>query len=264
MIESLAIVPHGEEIIDPKDQESKKLKNAMAPVVRNFEKSNLDTIVLFTPHNIRMDDHFAIILTEYASGNLGKRRLSFKCDRDLSMIIYKNAKDESLPVVGVNFGALEGKSSRIYLDWGSFIPLYFLNKKHKKILLITPARGVERNVSIKFGELIGKVLKNNEKKIGVIVSADQAHTHLESGPYGYSPYAKIFDERIIEILKKNDFESLKNIDEKIIEDAKPDSYWSFLILLGILRENSNFRLEYFQYALPSYFGMLVGLFKKIE
>ncbi len=264
MIEIIAIVPHGEEILDPKDKESKKLRDAMDHVVKRFGELNLDTIVVFTPHNIRIGDHFAIILTEYASGNLGKRRLSFGCDRDLGETIYKNAKNKSMPVVGVNFGALEGKSSRIMLDWGSFIPLYFLNKKHRKILLITPAREIERDVSIKFGELIGKVLKNYEKRIGIIVSVDQAHTHLESGPYGYSPYAKIFDERIIEILKENDFERLKDIDEKVIENAKPDSYWSFLILLGILRENSNFRVEYFQYALPSYFGMLVGLFKKIE
>jgi len=262
MIEIIAIVPHGEEILDPKDEESKKLRNAMENLVKEFEKYDLDSIVILTPHNIRIEDQFAVILTEYASGNLGKRRLNFKCDRDLAENIYRNAKNESMPVVGVNFGALEGKASRIYLDWGSFIPLYFLNKKHRKIVLITPARGLEKNVSIRFGESIGNVLKNNEKKIGLIVSADQAHAHLQSGPYGFSPNAKIFDDKIIEIFRKNDFESLKNIDEKIIEDAKPDSYWSFLILLGILRKNINFRVEFFEYALPSYFGMLVALLKK--
>ncbi len=48
-----------------------------------------------------------------------------------------------------------------------------------------------------FVAFIGKALYDNlerlPQKIAVIVSADLAHTHEASGPYGYSPAAEPFD-----------------------------------------------------------------------
>lgn len=39
-----------------------------------------------------------------------------------------------------------------------------------------------------------KYLENLKQKVVVITSADLAHTHLKSGPYGYSDAAKPFDK----------------------------------------------------------------------
>lgn len=257
VLENILIAPHGEEILNPKDDKSMKLNQAMMSV---SSKIHSDEYVIVTPHNIRIDDNMAVILTQYAEGKVGMIRRKYKCDRNLAYMIYKRSKSESLPVVGVNFGALEGELSRITLDWGSLIPLYFLKKK--KIVIITPARGVDRGTLREFGRVIGETVKSYNKRITVIISADHSHTHDPKGPYGYSDYAKVYDSLIIDTIKGNKFENLMSIDQKIIDEAKPDSYWQLLILLGILDLEKEFKTTYFEYQVPSYFGMAVALLEK--
>ncbi|MGC8496647.1 MAG: extradiol dioxygenase [Thermoplasmata archaeon] len=257
MIEYLAMVPHGEEIINSQDNASVHLKKSMLKLKKEVLSKNLDTFVVVTPHNIRISDHIGIILTEYTAGNLGKIRRNYDCDRELATLIYNAAKPK-LPVVGVNFGALEGESSKITLDWGSFIPLYFLNRG-KKVVIITPARDLTAEQLIEFGSILGSVTEKYGKKVGIIISADQAHTHLKSGPYGSSKYARVYDNFVKTAFEQNRIDSIKCIDHKIIEHAKPDSFWQILILIGILHVNK-YRVKYIDYQCPTYYGMMIASF----
>ncbi|PVU76906.1 extradiol dioxygenase [Sulfolobus islandicus] len=255
MISFILVAPHGDEIIDPKDEKSSLLNKAMREAASLVKA---DKYIVITPHNIRIDDHMAVILTQYAEGKRGKIKRKYLCDRGLAYEIYERAKGSGLPVVGVNFGALEGKESKIALDWGSSIPLYFL--KRRRIVLLTPARGVKREILRKFGVVIGEVLRDHRKRVGVIVSADHAHTHDPKGPYGYSEYAGVYDSTIVDIFKSERFEDLMKIDDKVISEAKPDSYWQLLIMLGILESSYNkYSVKLMEYQVPSYFGMMVAL-----
>ncbi|AGJ61853.1 hypothetical protein SiL_0378 [Sulfolobus islandicus LAL14/1] len=50
------------------------------------------------------------------------------------------------------------------------------------------------------------------------------------------------------------------IDDKVISEAKPDSYWQLLIMLGILESSYNkYGVKLMEYQVPSYFGMMVAL-----
>ncbi|MCH4814729.1 MAG: extradiol dioxygenase [Saccharolobus sp.] len=257
MISFILVAPHGDEIIDPKEEKLSLLNKAMREAASLVEA---DEYIVITPHNIRIDDHMAVILTQYAEGKLGKIKRKYLCDRGLAYEIYERAKGKGLPVVGVNFGALEGKESKIALDWGSLIPLYFL--KRRRIVLLTPARGVKREILREFGVVIGEVLRDHRKRIGVIVSADHAHTHDPKGPYGYSEYAAVYDSMIVDIFKNERFEDLMKIDDKVVSEAKPDSYWQLLIMLGILESSCNrYSVKMMVYQVPSYFGMMVALLK---
>ncbi|QXJ35592.1 DODA-type extradiol aromatic ring-opening family dioxygenase [Saccharolobus shibatae] len=255
MISFILVAPHGDEIIDPKEEKLSLLNKAMREAASLVEA---DEYIVITPHNIRIDDHMAVILTQYAEGKLGKIKRKYLCDRGLAYEIYERAKGKGLPVVGVNFGALEGKESKIALDWGSLIPLYFL--KRRRIVLLTPARGVKREILREFGVVIGEALRDHRKRIGVIVSADHAHTHDPKGPYGYSEYAVVYDSMIVDIFKNERFEDLMKIDDKVVSEAKPDSYWQLLIMLGILESSCNrYSVKMMVYQVPSYFGMMVAL-----
>ena len=44
------------------------------------------------------------------------------------------------------------------------------------------------------GASLYEILEASSKRIVVIVSADLAHTHLASGPYGYSNTSEPFDQ----------------------------------------------------------------------
>ncbi|MEX0568427.1 MAG: extradiol dioxygenase, partial [Candidatus Njordarchaeota archaeon] len=90
-----------------------------------------------------------------------------------------------------------------------------------------------------------------------IASADQAHTHSSSGPYGYDPKAEEFDKMIYSLIEKNKIGDIVRIDKGIIDRAKPDSIWQMLILVGVLKK-SKLRLNELCYECPTYFGMLIA------
>ncbi len=263
MLSLAAVVPHGDEILSPEDEESQRLHRAMVKLGDLIRERDVKGYILITPHNIRIDTHIGIILTEYASGSwkYGKIRIrrKIRCMRDLAREIYEKSKKEGVPVVGINFGALEGTYSNMPLDWGSLIPLYFLPRR--EIVLITPARGIGRDELVRFGNIIADVVENKREKFALIVSADHAHAHSHDGPYGFSPYAEEYDKLVVDAMKSGNLISLMNLDEKLIQEAKPDSYWQLLILGGVL-EKLPMRNLFAEYGLPTYFGMAVAVYTR--
>ncbi len=261
MLVLAAIVPHGDEILIPEDEESAKLHNAMIELGERIKEKKVDEYIFVSPHHLRIDTHLAIMLTEYLEGSWKYKNLRFrrkiKCNKGLAWEIYEKTR-KSLPVVGVNFGALEGELSKICLDWGTLIPLYFLPKR--KMVLMTPGREIPYESLIYFGKVVGEIVKNSKKRIGVIISADHAHAHRKEGPYGYHPDADYYDKYIMENLENLDM--LLKLKEKTIENAKPDSFWQLLILLGILKENP-LKLKKKLYGLPTYFGMAVAWYERV-
>ncbi len=261
MLSKIAVMPHGDEVLIPEDNDTQKLHLLMREIGEDIK--DVDEYIIITPHNIRIDDYIGVILTEYAYGFWRYRNIRFgglyKCDRTLAMEIYHRSKREGIPVVGINFGALEGKLSRIQLDWGTLIPLYFLPKKH--IVILTPARKIKREELIRFGELLGNILSSYPRNVALIVSADHAHAHLKEGPYGFAPEARKYDEHVMKALESGNLSPLLSLEEEFIEKAKPDSYWQLLILYGVLKRGA-YRVRECIYSCPTYFGMAACYIEK--
>ena len=89
--------------------------------------------------------------------------------------------------------------------WGEVIPLYFtlgatgLNKTTKVVVLSQPSRRYNHSIEMigeltKLGQDMHVYLSSIRERIAIIVSGDLAHTHLKSGPYGYSSAAEPFDK----------------------------------------------------------------------
>ncbi len=261
MLALAAVVPHGDEILLP-EKGAEQLHEKMKELGERIEKKGIEEYVFITPHHLRIDTHIGVVLTEYLEGSWKYKSIRFRrkvrCNRELAKEIYERTRKE-VPVVGVNFGALEGPLSKMQLDWGTLIPLYFLPKR--KMVLITPARGIKRKELVKFGELLGNILDRKDEKIALIVSADHAHSHSEEGPYGYHKDARKYDEIIERVLLSSSFKELLKMKDKLIENAKPDSYWQLLILYGVLKKvpMENF---FTVYGRPTYFGMAVSIFER--
>ncbi len=113
------------------------LTRAMEEIGRRVRRADPDTIVLATPHNLRLDGGFtAVVTSEHVTGTLAAGgpapaviEASFPCDRDLAGDILGRARDAGILVVGVNWGALAGPVSVVAMDWGALIPLYFLGRR---------------------------------------------------------------------------------------------------------------------------------------
>ncbi len=270
-----AITPHGDEIIpelNPEmDEKSKKLKDAMEIFASKLFSSQPELIVIATPHNLRIDRHIGIIHTEYLSGEVesetGKIELEIKTDRKFSEILYIESFKRKLPVVLVDYGASEGPASRMCLDWGTIIPLWFVKNEYERnnqelppVVVITPSREIPLRNLVELGKIIVELSKKHNKRLVYIASADQGHSHDPEGPYGFDEASEKYDTMIQEMIRENKLENMLKFTDDFIEHAKPDSLWQMLILLGILQKTklTNTLLEY---QCPSYFGMLVAIYE---
>lgn len=269
------IAPHGGEIIPElaKSKSDAKLfletRKGMLELRRQIEKARPDTIIIASPHNLRLWKKIGIVFSENSTGTLQSEsklrrsvRVSAKCDVKFAREIYAKALNAKLPVVGANYGTFEGTASDLPMDWGTLIPLsFFLSKKRtRQIVIVTPSREIPLGQNVAFGRVISAISREKrDKRIAFVASADQAHAHKKSALYGFHPSAKIYDKMVIDAVERNDLKSLLRLDPRFVEDAKPDSLWQIAMLVGCLSQiDTSSRL--ISYQVPTYYGMICADF----
>ena len=233
-----------------------------------------DTIVIATPHNIRLWEKIGVVLTENSTGTLqasprNKNSVSLraKCDVEFAKQLVGRAAKVGLPVVGANYGTSEGLTSDMPMDWGTLVPLWFMIphcRPKPKVVIVTPSREINLSKNFQFGKVIAETAEAyTRKRIAFVASADQAHAHRKSGPYGYSSLAKEYDLRVVNALRKNQINEIMTLKPELIEAAKPDSLWQMAMLAGIA-DNIKLKAELVSYDVPTYFGMICAQFKRIK
>ncbi len=252
-LENLYIIPHGDELIDLPDKESVTMRNHIAEIA---EKDDSEVIVIISPHGMTIKDHMAVINTEHfrAETKLVNKKLDFLCnnERKLTEEIIEKFPEFCLDV---RFSTYSGELSEFPLDFGSSIPLYFF--RQRKIVMIGQPRISHRKKLVDFGKILFQIVRNYPKKVSIILSADQAHTHSEKGPYGYSEEAVKYEQILINAIMNNSMDPVMSIDQEIVNKGKPDSFWNMLILKGILEE-SGMRMKIDYHYVAVYFGMMLA------
>ncbi len=252
-LNKIYIIPHGDELIDVPNVESKSLAEHIKSTAR---EDNSDVLVIISPHGVTLGKNMAIINTEnfYANTKLRNVTLDFhaKNERKLTEQIIREVPDlcEEL-----RFATYSGELSNFPLDFGSSIPLYFFGQR--QLVVIGQPRIKDRNRLIQFGGQLYKIIQEYPKSVTVIISADQAHTHSARGVYGFSEMAEKYEKILIDTLKTNDFRALREMDEEIVTGGKPDSFWNMLILDGLLTASGR-RMSLIYHYVQVYFGMLLA------
>lgn len=272
------IAPHGGDIIPElaKNRETSELfsktRAGMLKLAAQMETAKPDTIVIASPHNLRLWKKIGIVFSENSSGHLvgdskSKARISIsvKCDTKFARELYARALNKRLPVVGANYGTFEGSASDLPMDWGTLIPLwFFLGAKNyhgkqitaPKVVIVMPSREIPLSQNVAFGREVAKLaLEQKNRRIAFVASADQAHSHKKGGPYGFHPAAEKFDALAVDAIRKGNIRSLLELDPRFIENAKPDSIWQLAMLEGVLSEVP-MEPRLFSYEVPTYFGMI--------
>ncbi len=266
------IAPHGGELIPSlagkKAVQFTLTRNAMRVLAAEIKKARPDTIVVASPHNLRLLKHIGVMVSEYTSGKVreGKHevRLRAKCDVEFARRVVEVAERRGLPVVAANFGALEGPMSDLAMDWGTLIPLWFLLRGtglRSKVVVVTPSRGIPLRQNFEFGEALGEAAKSDRKRVAFVASADQAHAHRRDGPYGFDRRAAEYDRLVAEAVKQDRLESVMEFPASLVEGAKPDSLWQMAILAGALSV-APMRGKLVSYQAPTYFGMLCASYSR--
>ncbi len=269
------IMPHGGEIIPQlathkTEHLFKKTRQATRQIAKEIKEARPKTIVIASPHNLRLQNNIAIVTTENSTGQLNgpqgrKVQLKLKCDRDFAKDLLKEARRRRLPAVGANYGTAEGPASDMPMDWGTLVPMWFVTKEEKvkaRTVVVAPSREIPLSQNIAFGETIAKLAeKARDRRVAFIASADQAHAHKKSGPYGYHRAAAKYDKYVSEAIKKDRIGSIARLKKQFVEDAKPDILWQMAMLAGITRV-VDMHGSLLSYDVPSYYGMICASFTR--
>jgi aromatic ring-opening dioxygenase LigB subunit len=233
MIGFAAIAPHGDVDAAP------ELREAMDELGSRFEQSGCTTAVVITPHNVHVDGHFGVV----TSGRVGDHAT----DRALSLDLVAAAKRAGLPALGVSYGGNDPVEAEMPLDWGTEVPLDFV--RAERVVVVAPARDRPLEEHVELGRLVGGL----SAEVGLVASADHAHAHDPQGPYGFHDAAKAYDDRFLDLLRKQplDFRPLAGL----VDDAKADSLWQLLVFQGAVGARP---VELLAYAAPTYYGMAVA------
>src|SRR5262245_11092555 len=252
-----AIAPHG----DPAFDEGSPTRLAMEELGRRLEGAEPDVVVVTTPHNVHVEGAFAVITSATIAGPVGfestRDELSCTVDRELAAGVLDALRSAGLPAVGVSYGGNDQTEAEMPIDWGTAIPLSFLGRDTRPVVVLSPARDRSLADHVRAGEALAAACEG--RRAAVIASADHGHAHDAEGPYGFHPAARAYDERVVELVRENRLGDLPEL-EAIVADASADSLWQMVVLHGALGDG--FRAELLAYERPTYFGMLCAAFER--
>jgi aromatic ring-opening dioxygenase LigB subunit len=260
-----AIAPHGS-LPEAPVEGAEDTHEALAELGRRFDDARPDATIVFTPHNVHVEGHFAVVLAGTLAGRLAEFdapevELTCPIDFDLALETVEALHDDNVPVVGASFGANDASAATAPMDWGVLIPLWFMGGRSEPqvpAVVVSPARDRPPEEHVRAGAAIARGANNSGKRIALIASADHGHAHDPDGPYGFDPAAAEYDARVVELVKENRLGGLLELDPAFVEAAKADSWWQMLMLHGALGDG--WRAEFLSYEASTYFGMLCAAY----
>jgi len=260
------IAPHAGDLIPETVEDKNKVirtRQSMQAMGAKLEVLAPEVVVIVNPHGFRVENAMSISIAERAIADWSANvKVDFEMDVELAHSIANKATEMNVPVVRYIYGASGGPDCFIPLDWGAVVPLYFMGHRFErkpKIVHISPMRTLPYKTHYEFGRAIGCILKETDKRIALIASADQGHAHNINGPYGYDPASAEYDKWMRETISSNRLDNLLLANSRLVENGKPDSLWPTLVLAGALKENP-MPVRFLSYEVNVYFGILCAEF----
>jgi aromatic ring-opening dioxygenase LigB subunit len=266
-----AIAPHGgiaiaEACTPDQLQLAAVTRRGMEELGRRSARANPDVAIVLTPHNIHVEGAMAVITSGTIAGALEGHptvALRIAVDRDLALAARDAIAADGTPVAGVSYGANDAAAASFPMDWAVLVPLWFMGGRADppvRTVVIAPARDLSYERHVAAGRAIAKAIASSSRRVALIASCDHGHGHDAKGPYGFTPKSKEFDDRVVDLVKRDDLGALLKMDPRLPVEGKADSYWQMLMLHGAL-EPARWRGEFLSYEAPTYFGMLCAAYE---
>ena len=271
------IAPHGSEVIaelaGERASSTALTRDAMEELGRRMEGAQPETVVVLTPHGVRVAGAVCVMTTQRALGLLegegrqGRVEVDMVVDTELGQrIADRAAQVYRVPVATAIYGASSGDGCYTPLDWGAVVPLWFLGARWPNppaTLSITPSRTLSLRQLYDFGTALAEVAAEMGRRVALVASADWGHAHSADGPYGFDPASAEYDAMAQEVIRANALDRLLDADLDFAERAKVDGLWQAVMLAGALR-HTPMRGELLSYEVPTYFGMLVAAYQTAD
>ena len=237
------------------EREAQNTIEGVKALAKDIKEKSPSTIIIITPHGPLFSDAISISIDENLKGDFGKFghgniKLSFKNNINLVYKIIENSLRQGITIAQINDEFARDYDIENELDHGVLVPLYFVDKEYKDFKLIHITYGLLSPRDLyKFGQIVKNIIEESNEDAVVIASGDLSHKLSNKGPYSYSPYGKVFDERIVEILKDVDMKSLVTFDLSLGESAGECGLRSLMIMAGVL-DGYELKSEVFSYEGP--------------
>lgn len=262
-----AIAPHGSiavaEWCTPEQLPlAQKTRTAFEELGRRFDAASPEVTVLFTPHHVHLEGHMAVVVAGGMSGALEGGASTVKMyaavHRGLARAILGALNNVKIPVIGLSYGGNDQATAVMPMDWATQIPIHFMGGETTPIVVVAPARDLPWDMHVAAGHAIARAAEASNKRVALIASCDHGHAHDPNGPYGFAPESKIFDDRVVDLVKRNALAELLRFEPTFVAAAKADSFWQMLMLHGAIGDR--WKPEFLSYEAPTYFGMLCAAF----
>jgi aromatic ring-opening dioxygenase LigB subunit len=264
------IAPHGSlaipEACGPDEVDlAPATQEGMRELARRCEAAAPNALVLLTPHGIHLSANFGVVIAGRVAGALEDApavTLDVPVAGELALGILDGLAEAGIPAAGVSFGANVPADAVMPLDWGTLIPLWYLGGRRdppRPVVVIAPARDRPLAEHVAAGAAIAEAASRAGLRVGLVASADHAHTRRADGPYGFHPRASELDEQIVAAVREGRLLSLLDLDPDLVDVAKPDSWWQLLMLAGATGDA--WPAELISFEVPTYYSMLCAAFQ---
>lgn len=282
------VMPHGGIALDPNHfnttnatskTEAWEVHKACVKVGQQLHDLQPDLVFLSTPHGVSDLTNFLLYLNPFGQGYASTDNcqcppccynISANFDEELSRKLV-NSLGIQKNVSGLSAYGPPGQSSEPFpLRWGEVIPLYFIPdlNRTKVVILSHPSRRYTDDVSmipelLQLGSTLYELLETLSERVVVIISADLAHTHLASGPYGYSNASGPFDQACGQWASTLNGEALLVTAASYVDRALSCGYTGLVMLHGLMnaeRLTAEWEPHLIANHHPSYYGMMVASF----
>lgn len=212
---------------------------AAEEVAREIRDISPDTVVIVSPHGPVFQDALCVydfpLKGSLESFKAPEVSMEFSPDGDLKQEILKRAREVNIPTVMSGDVQIRKYGFEERLDHGVIVPMYFVNQFASGFNLLPLAFGMLPYEELYiFGKIIAQAAKALDKKVVVIASSDLSHRLTHDAPAGYDSLGKVFDEKLVSLLRQFDIEGIAALEPSLIEKAGECGLRSIWIMAGAL------------------------------
>jgi MEMO1 family protein len=216
------------------------------------ELGEIELAVVISPHTPGGVDTFFVKTPPVLRGDLGRFgcpqvRLGF--DNDIAFVdrLLGLADETGVPIDPVDDGDL---------DHGILVPMSFLQAR--RLVSISIVGDYDQHRSL--GALVRRCADEHGAQVVFVASGDMSHRLTADGPYRFNPNGPVFDQQVVEILARGDFDSLSTLDASLVDGAGECGLRSLIALGAFLGDDALHEPRVLSYEGPFGVGYLVAVF----
>ncbi len=275
MLTSILMLPHGAEIIPapghPYNEMFRPLHRAMEEVGQQTARDNTDLLIMLTPHGTSLAEAFGVYQAERYQGifyDLSESNVYgdvishslWSGDAEQAKRLLESLKQRGIAAEGIIQGSPDYP---LALTWSEAVPLHYLAAADnpRALIMSLPRKrfsqlGAMQQDLIRLARVYLDLAEAYPGRASIVISADLAHTHSDSGPYGFHESAAVFDSLVQEWVRSPTEDRLASL-LALQPTAKACGMAGLRVLQTILSE-TKLTSQQAVYAVPTYYGMLVA------